>query len=84
MPPVPSVIEGHLSIRDILHELVYIINFYVCGRFQVGLAPHAYYTNCILETKILQESDVRFLFAILGDFEARIAGRIVDGDRLRE
>jgi len=84
MLPVPSVIEGHLSIRDILHELVYIINFHLCGRFQAGLAPHAYYTNCILETKILQESDVQFLFAILGDFEARIAGRIVDGDRLRE
>ena len=82
MLPVPSVIEGHLSIRDILHELVYIINFYVCGR--LGLAPHTYYTNCILETKILQESDVQFLFAILGDFEARIAGRIVDGDRWRE
>ena len=27
MLPVPSVIEGHLSIRDILNELVYIINF---------------------------------------------------------
>jgi len=83
MLPVPSVIEGRLSIRDILHELVYIINNNLCGRFQASLAPHAADMQCMLTSHTLQECDIEFLFAILDDFEARIAGRFFAGNRSR-
>jgi hypothetical protein len=78
---VPSAIEGRLSIRDILRELVYIINNNLCGRFQASLAPHAADMQCILATSALQEGDVQFLLAILDDFEVRIAGRFFVGIR---
>jgi hypothetical protein len=81
MLPVPSAIEGRLSIRDILRELVYIINNNLCGRFQASLAPHAADMQCILATSALQEGDVQFLLAILDDFEVRIAGRFFVGIR---
>ena len=81
MLPVPGAIEGRLSIRDILRELVYIINNNLCGRFQAGLAPHAADMQCILTTDTLQECDVQFLLAILDDFEVRIAGRFFAGNR---
>lgn len=79
--PMPGAIEGRLSIRDILRELVYIINNNLCGRFQASLAPHAADMQCILSTHTLQESDVQFLLAILDDFEVRIAGRFFVGNR---
>ena len=81
MLPVPGAIEGRLSIRDILRELVYIINNNLCGRFQASLAPHAADRQCILTTDTLEESDVQFLLAILDDFEVRIAGRFFVGNR---
>jgi len=81
MLPVPGAIEGRLSIRDILRELVYIINNNLCGRFQASLASHAADMQYILSTPTLQESDVQFLLAILDDFEVRIAGRFYVGNR---
>jgi hypothetical protein len=50
MLPVPARMEGFLLICDILREIVFVIDNDQCGRFQLELAPSAFYTNVILHT----------------------------------
>jgi len=75
MLPVPSQIQGNLSIRDILHEIVFIVEHSLCGRFQWDLVPHVFYTNRILQLSVLCETDVQLLFFILCSMETRISQR---------
>ena len=77
MLPVPARMEGFLSIRDILREIVFVIDNDLCGRFQFELAQSAFYTNVILHTEILSKIHVQLLFTILLCIEARISGRFV-------
>ena len=77
MLPVPSRMEGFVSIRDILRQIVFVIDNDLCGRFQFELKPSAFYTNVILHTEILSKIHVQLLFTILLCIEARISGHFV-------
>jgi len=77
MLPVPRQMQGYLSIRDVLREIVFVIDNNLCGRFQFELAPCAFYMNVILHTEILSTIHVQLLFTILLCIEARISGRFV-------
>jgi len=61
-----------LSLRHILHEIVFVINENLCGRFRKALQAHAYYTQSILHTKPLLHKHVQLLIFVLDNIETKI------------
>ena len=70
--PTPRAIQGEISIRDILHEIVWIITKKLCGRLQTQLQRHAEITFSILQVNPLQCTHAEFLIFILDSIEYRI------------
>ena len=73
MMPMPRQMHvKSLSLRHILHEIVFVINENLCGRFRKALQAHAYYTQSILQTKPLLHKHVQLLIFVLDNIETKI------------